>query len=104
MLGLSVDSKFSHLAWSKTPRKCVRPSVHSDWMRMHARLLHGSGGSIPFIRPRHPPNNIRAGGLGGLDFPLLSDITRRITTDYGVLIPEEGVALRSVWMDGWMDG
>lgn len=30
VLGLSVDSKFSHLAWSKTPRKCVR--VVCVWM------------------------------------------------------------------------
>jgi hypothetical protein len=45
-------------------------------------------------QPYTPNPKHRAGGLGGLDFPLLSDITRKISTDYGVLIPEEGVALR----------
>lgn len=51
-------------------------------------------GSDGFIYSIHITFYTRAGGLGGLDFPLLSDITRKITTDYGVLIPEEGVALR----------
>ncbi|KAM3567055.1 hypothetical protein VYU27_010794, partial [Nannochloropsis oceanica] len=49
VVGLSVDSKYSHLAWSKSPRK--------------------------------------AGGLGGLNFPLISDITKEVACDYGVLIP-----------------
>ena len=39
------------------------------------------------------------GGLGGLKYPLLSDITKNIAKDYEVLIedgPNAGVALRSV--------
>jgi alkyl hydroperoxide reductase subunit AhpC len=61
VLGISVDSVFSHLAWINTPRT--------------------------------------KGGLGGLKYPLLSDITKSIAKDYEVLIeegPNAGVALRSV--------
>ena len=59
VLGMSVDSKFSHLAWIRTSR--------AD------------------------------GGLGGLKFPLVSDITKKISADYGVLL-ENGVALRGTFL------
>ena len=59
VLGASVDSKFSHLAWIRTPR----------------------------------PD----GGLGGLRFPLVSDITKKISADYGVLL-DGGVALRGTFL------
>src|SRR6476469_6361699 len=59
VLGVSVDSKFSHLAWIRTPR--------AD------------------------------GGLGGLKYPLVSDITKKISTDYGVLL-DGGVALRGTFL------
>ena len=59
VLGVSVDSKFSHLAWIRTPR--------AD------------------------------GGLGGLKFPLVSDITKKISADYGVLL-DGGVALRGTFL------
>ena len=59
VLGVSVDSKFSHLAWIRTPR----------------------------------PD----GGLGGLKFPLVSDITKKISSDYGVLV-DSGVALRGTFL------
>ena len=32
-------------------------------------------------------------GLGKLNFPLASDITKKVASDYGVLIEEEGIAL-----------
>ena len=36
------------------------------------------------------------GGLGRLNIPLLSDITKQISRDYGVLLEDEGVSLRLV--------
>src|SRR5437764_15262459 len=48
VLGVSVDSKFSHLAWIQMPRT--------------------------------------QGGLGGLKYPLVSDLTKKISHDYGVLL------------------
>ncbi|KAI9205658.1 thioredoxin-like protein [Polychytrium aggregatum] len=63
VVGASVDSKFSHLAWINQPRK--------------------------------------EGGLGDLKIPLISDITKNISHDYGVLIdegPNVGVALRGTFI------
>jgi len=37
-------------------------------------------------------------GLGQLSFPLASDITKQVAKDYGVLIEEEGVALRGLFI------
>jgi len=34
------------------------------------------------------------GGLGKMNIPVLSDMTKQISRDYGVLLEGEGVALR----------
>ncbi len=60
VLGASVDSEFSHLAWIQTERK--------------------------------------AGGLGDLAYPLVSDIKKEISAAYNVLEPEAGVALRGLFI------
>jgi peroxiredoxin (alkyl hydroperoxide reductase subunit C) len=60
VIGASVDSKFSHLAWNQTPRD--------------------------------------KGGLGGIKYPLLADITKNISRDYGVLLEGGGVALRGLFL------
>lgn len=59
VLGCSIDSEFSHLAWIQTPR----------------------------LR----------GGLGGLSYPLISDLTKKISQDYRVLL-DGGVALRGTFL------
>ncbi len=56
----SIDSKFTHLAWTEKPRD--------------------------------------AGGIQGLKFPLLSDLTKSLAVDYGVLCEENGVALRGLFI------
>ena len=38
------------------------------------------------------------GGLGDLNIALLSDINKQIARDYGVLLEDEGVSLRWVWL------
>lgn len=60
VVGVSVDSHFSHLAWVNTPRK--------------------------------------DGGLGKLDYPLLADLTKQISRDYGVLIEDAGISLRGLFI------
>jgi len=40
----------------------------------------------------------KEGGLGSLNIPLLSDLTKKISRDYGVLIEEAGVALRGLFI------
>ena len=60
VLGVSVDSEFSHLAWIQTERK--------------------------------------AGGIGELAYPLVSDIKKEISAAYNVLEPEAGIALRGLFL------
>lgn len=60
VVGVSVDSHFSHLAWVNTPRK------------------HG--------------------GLGKLGYPLLADLTKKISSDYGVLLEDAGISLRGLFI------
>jgi alkyl hydroperoxide reductase subunit AhpC len=58
VIGVSVDSHFSHLAWIERERA--------------------------------------QGGLGELHYPLVSDLTKKIAADYGVLL-ENGIALRGLF-------
>uniref|UniRef100_A0A0D3BAT7 thioredoxin-dependent peroxiredoxin n=1 Tax=Brassica oleracea var. oleracea TaxID=109376 RepID=A0A0D3BAT7_BRAOL len=60
VLGVSVDSVFSHLAWIQTDRK--------------------------------------SGGLGDLNYPLISDVTKSISKSFGVLIHDQGIALRGLFI------
>jgi peroxiredoxin (alkyl hydroperoxide reductase subunit C) len=60
ILGVSVDSEFSHLAWIQTDRK--------------------------------------SGGVGDLNYPLVSDIKKDISAAYNVLDPEAGIALRGLFI------
>jgi peroxiredoxin 2/4 len=60
ILGASVDSEFSHLAWIQTDRK--------------------------------------SGGVGDLNYPLVSDIKKEISADYNVLDPAAGIALRGLFI------
>ncbi len=38
------------------------------------------------------------GDLGKLNFPLASDLTKSVARDYGILIEEEGIALRGLFI------
>ncbi|XP_011046881.1 PREDICTED: 2-Cys peroxiredoxin BAS1, chloroplastic-like [Populus euphratica] len=40
----------------------------------------------------------KSGGLGDLKYPLISDVTKSISKSYGVLIPDQGVALRGLFI------
>lgn len=59
ILGVSVDSKFSHFAWRQTA--------------------------------------LEQGGIGAIHFPLISDITKEISRDYGVLV-DDAIALRGTFL------
>jgi peroxiredoxin 2/4 len=60
VLGVSVDSEFSHLAWTQTDRN--------------------------------------QGGVGDLTYPLVADLKKTISSDYNVLDPDAGVALRGLFI------
>lgn len=59
VIGVSVDSQYTHLAWKSTP--------------------------------------LREGGLGGVQFPLVSDLKKDIARAYGVL-HDEAIALRGLFL------
>ena len=59
VLGVSIDSHFSHLAWRNTNRK--------------------------------------NGGLGDIAYPLVADVNKKITYDYGVM-HEAGIAFRGLFL------
>jgi peroxiredoxin (alkyl hydroperoxide reductase subunit C) len=59
ILGISVDSVYTHLAWKNTP--------------------------------------VDQGGIGPIQFPLVSDISKSISEDYGVLL-EDGISLRGLFL------
>jgi alkyl hydroperoxide reductase subunit AhpC len=60
VIGVSVDSHFSHLAWEKTPRN--------------------------------------EGGIGDIGYPIVADLTKGISRDYGVLLEGAGIALRGLFL------
>ena len=43
-------------------------------------------------------NQTSDGGVGELNIPILADVTKQISRDYGVLIEEEGIALRGLFI------
>lgn len=60
VIGISVDSQYSHYTWRKTPRD--------------------------------------KGGVGELRYPLVSDLNKGISKDYGVLLEKPGVSLRGIFI------
>jgi peroxiredoxin 2/4 len=59
LVGVSVDSHFSHLAWKNTP--------------------------------------VNKGGIGNVQYPLVADLTKSISRDYGVLL-DDAIALRGLFL------
>jgi len=60
VIGISVDSKYTHLAWINTPRK--------------------------------------EGGLGNINFPLVSDLSHQISKDYDVFLEDIAHSLRGLFI------
>ena len=44
------------------------------------------------------PAHREQGGLGEISFPLAADTTLQVSRDYGVLVEEEGIALRGLFI------
>jgi len=59
VIGVSIDSQFTHLAWKNTP--------------------------------------VNEGGIGQIRYPLVADLNKQISRQYGVLLPE-GIALRGTFL------
>lgn len=59
IVGVSVDSQYTHFAWKNTP--------------------------------------VNDGGIGDIQFPLVADLNKSISQNYGVLLPD-GIALRGLFL------
>ena len=59
VIGASIDSQFTHLAWKETPRE--------------------------------------KGGIGQINFPLVADLNKNISRDYGILF-NDSIALRGLFL------
>jgi peroxiredoxin 2/4 len=64
---------------------------------LKAEILGASTDSIHSHRAwiNTPKND---NGLGQLNFPLAADLTKSVARDYGILIEEEGIALRGLFI------
>lgn len=40
----------------------------------------------------------KQGGLGDMKMPIIADLTKKISEDYGVLLPDAGIALRGLFI------
>ena len=60
VVGVSVDSQFTHMAWAQVDRK--------------------------------------EGGIKGVNYPLVSDLSKNIARTYGVLLEGPGIALRGLFI------
>ncbi len=64
-----------------------------EFKKMNAQLI---GGSIDSVYSHKGWSE--QGGLGKLNFPLISDITKKISSDYGMLLEEKGISLRGTYI------
>ncbi len=65
---------------------------YSDFKEEDAEVLGVSTDS------EHSHSTWINGDLGKLNFPLASDMTREVSRDYGVLVLEEGIAIRGTYI------
>lgn len=68
-----------------------------DFKKLNAEIL---GVSIDSVHSHKAWINASQefGGLGQIAYPLASDITKEVSRNYGVLIEEEGIALRGLFI------
>jgi peroxiredoxin (alkyl hydroperoxide reductase subunit C) len=110
VLGVSVDSQFSHLAWIQTDRKegalepCSGPLAGVFFSRCFSRRpprRKANAQPPPKKTPTTPPNpttpTLQTGGLGDLAYPLVADLKKEVSDAYGVLSPD-GIALRGLFI------
>ena len=64
-----------------------------EFKKLNAQLI---GGSIDSVYSHK--GWCEQGGLGKLNFPLVSDITKKISSDYGMLLEEKGISLRGTFI------
>ena len=104
ILGVSVDSPFSHLAWCQTggllflPQQTVLSICHlSVQTAASVSLDQDVACHISLLMQRVFFVDRKEGGVGDLAYPLVSDLKREISSKYYVLT-QDGVALRGLFI------
>ena len=98
IVATSVDSHFSLLAWTNqcTSQHSSCPPDGADFCNKPDVATPQCFFPLSSARPAR-----REGGLGAMNIPLLSDLSKKISKDYGVLIEDgddEGVAFRGLFI------
>lgn len=70
---------------------------YEEFQELNTEILGASTDSVyshrAWLRTPRDEN-----GIGGVKYPILSDMTHKIARDYGVLIEEQGIALRGLFI------
>ncbi|PIA28107.1 hypothetical protein AQUCO_07200024v1 [Aquilegia coerulea] len=69
---------------------------HEDFEKLNTEILGVSVDSFSHLA--WVQTDRKSGGLGDLKYPLVSDITKSISKTYGVFIPDQGIALRGLFI------
>ncbi|XP_068662170.1 2-Cys peroxiredoxin BAS1, chloroplastic isoform X2 [Aristolochia californica] len=70
---------------------------YTDFEKVNTEILGVSTDSV-FSHLAWVQTDRKSGGLGDLKYPLVSDVTKSIAQSYGVLIPQQGIALRGLFI------
>ncbi|KAG6543441.1 hypothetical protein Mapa_015111 [Marchantia paleacea] len=70
---------------------------HAEFEKLNTEVIGVSTDSV-FSHLAWIQTERKAGGLGDLNYPLVSDLTKKISKDFGVLIPDQGIALRGLFI------
>ncbi|XP_077230816.1 2-Cys peroxiredoxin BAS1, chloroplastic-like [Tasmannia lanceolata] len=70
---------------------------HADFEKINTEILGVSTDSV-FSHLAWVQTDRKSGGLGDLNYPLVSDVTKSISQSFGVLIPHQGIALRGLFI------
>ena len=83
------------------PTEVLNFSASADQLNKLNCQIFGISVDSPFVHKAWVDTKREEGGLGGsLNYPLLSDLNKKTARDYGVLLENEGVALRGLFLIG----
>jgi peroxiredoxin (alkyl hydroperoxide reductase subunit C) len=70
---------------------------HSEFEALDTEIIGVSTDSV-FSHLAWIQTDRKSGGLGDLNYPIVSDITKKISKAFNVLIPDQGIALRGLFI------
>ena len=95
----NISSSSSTL--STSPSSAQQNCMPSKTRWMNSRNAIRKSSAVPLIATTATtpgPTPQKKGGIQGVEYPLVSDLNKSIATEYGVLIPQEGIAYRGLFL------